>query len=143
MRATRFPWLLAALAGIGVYFLMGRATSAETWMRKTDNWMTAGGRYRWSARRYGKLSAAAIVADLLTHGFTSITIWDGAPPPDWPADDRGPGRIRIELTASAPGWIGDSVEVWTTKRSAMAPAAPPANRTSGNVLALLAQGTVR
>lgn len=143
-KSRPFPWLLVAIGALAVYLVERPSPAAvpAIWRRKADNWMGTGGRYRWSAKRYGSLSATSIATELAVRGFTGITVWDNQAPSDWPKEDTALGRIRIEVTATAPGWIGDSVEVWSNSYFSGS-SAPPIDKTAGNRLALLAQGTVR
>jgi hypothetical protein len=143
-RARPFPWLLAGLGALGVYLATRPGTAAPPliWRRKSDNWMMTGGHYRWSAKRYGQASAAIIAAELAGHGFMDVTVWQDTSPSDWPADDRALGRNRIEVRATQPGWMGDAVDVWSDSYFSGS-SAPPFDKTAGNRLALLAQGTLR
>src|ERR1700682_3559228 len=93
MSRARFPWGLAALAGVGLYLVTrpakalpppGPSTTGPSaapanlsWMRSPDNWMALGGLYHWVAQRKGPATPQQIATALAAHGFTDIVVRGG------------------------------------------------------------------
>ncbi len=148
-RRTRFPWGVAALIGAAAYLLTrtGLHLGPRVWTPSPDNWMAAGGVYRWSTQRFGGATPAQIVAALQASGYRNVTVWQGsALPADWPAEQGiTSGQNHLEVTATAPLWVGPSVTVWSGQALSAAQPAPsaPAALLEGNRVALIAQGTIR
>jgi len=59
----------------------------------------AGGHYRMSSAPAAGTTLAAVIQVFQTSGFTVVGWWDAGqtPPADWPVDDQGSNRWRIEV----------------------------------------------
>lgn len=98
--------LIGAIAA-GAVFAAHRANastqSGARWMPSTG-YVRPGQRYRWSLDAMAPTTKGDALAGLANIGWPGATMWmeTEAPPADWPADDRGPNRRRIEGTFNGP-----------------------------------------
>lgn len=98
-------FLFLAIAGIAG-FAGGRALATRygrsSWAPVPSLRLRVGGRYRWSTDRV-TLSKAQQIADAIALlGAENVLAWEGDEyPNDWPEDDRGTGRARVEATIPA------------------------------------------
>jgi hypothetical protein len=108
-----------------------------------------GNLYRWSLARVSTRTQPQILAAISTN-FDQAQAWVDSYPPDWPLDDRGPGRNRLqgiaksgELLNGPNGTPDPTVLVWQGFPASSSPAgtppagpiAPPPSTTPGGSIA--------
>jgi len=97
MRVSSLLLLVGATGALA--YLAGNTIPALSGWRSTDGTLKPGRTYRVSYDDPGNVDAESVAKLFASIGGVGVQVWTPSddPPSDWPSDDRGPGRFRVEF----------------------------------------------